>query len=655
MNRLQHREDASGMFSALTGASSWATASARDGVSQFDQARRDLLRPKSAGYQTDWIREKLSAAAMERSMAQAEAEARERGETELPHQPKIPRQIRDARLPHALNPEPEPPPAAHQHLVASAHGSHDEWSAVFGDYEIRLAPRRPATSTTASVEKAQPQPAPSEGSQGGDGESETDVGARPVLEAAEESIERWLDDLDSDVEELSNLTQSAMTGVSSYRGSTRADASSSKALSMSASFPSPLSTDALGAASVSRTLCDSGVSRPLDASQDLAAAPREMHLCGQPMPAMPSALATALDSDMGRDLLRKSLPGLRTGTGTAGVDRLARIGRLIGAPLHSERRPDQPSAPITAAGTSMDFTAAGTSMDFTGLIGRVAPPGSVGTDAIKYAAAEAAAAFKCGSSSSSQSEQPIAIRSADAEMEALKPELAPRWHRDDAEMEALKPEQGTCNQSSAAVGRLGKPIACSAAVGRLGACNQSSLEHTAAVGRLGACNQSSLEHTAADARDDARWRLEALEKAAREAAELRRQLAERGYKSSGVHVPPPLLLPNHRCEFTPPLLLPSHQPPASVGGSLITGGFPHSRGCFGGCAVRGSVFSASDFGGSTSGDSEIGGGEVGGTRHHSYELGGGTEVGGSVSEVGGCSDHGGVRSTHAPLSVRSPI
>ena len=601
------------MFSALAGASSWATASARDGVSQFDQARRDLLRPKSAGYQTDWIREKLSAAAMERSMAQAEAEARERGETELPHQPKIPRQIRDARLPHALNPEPEPPPAAHQHLVASAHGSHDEWSAVFGDYEIRLAPRRPATSTTASVEKAQPQPAPSEGSQGGDGESETDVGARPVLEAAEESIERWLDDLDSDVEELSNLTQSAMTGVSSYRGSTRADASSSKALSMSASLPSALSTDALGAASVSRTLCDSGVSRPLDASQDLAAAPREMHLCGQPMPAMPSALATALDSDMGRDLLRKSLPGLRTGTGTAGVDRLARIGRLIGAPLHSERRPDQPSAPITAAGTSMDFTAAGTSMDFTGLIGRVAPPGSVGTDAIKYAAAEAAAAFKCGSSSSSQSEQPIAIRSADAEMEAL------------------KPEQGACNQSSAAVGRLGKPIACSAA-----------------VGRLGACNQSSLEHTAADARDDARWRLEALEKAAREAAELRRQLAERGYKSSGVHVLPPLLLPNHRCEFTPPLLLPSHQPPASVGGSLITGGFPHSRGCFGGCAVRGSVFSASDFGGSTSGDSEIGGGEVGGTRHHSYELGGGTEV-------GGCSDHGGVRSTHAPLSVRSPI
>ena len=630
MNRLQ-QEDASGMFSALAGASSWATASARDGVSQFDQARRDLLRPKSAGYQTDWIREKLSAAAMERSMAQAEAEARERGETELPHQPKIPRQIRDARLPHALNPEPEPPPAAHQHLVASAHGSHDEWSAVFGDYEIRLAPRRPATSTTASVEKAQPQPAPSEGSQGGDGESETDVGARPVLEAAEESIERWLDDLDSDVEELSNLTQSAMTGVSSYRGSTRADASSSKALSMSASLPSALPTDALGAASVSRTLCDSGVSRPLDASQDLAAAPREMHLCGQPMPAMPSALATALDSDMGRDLLRKSLPGLRTGTGTAGVDRLARIGRLIGAPLHSERRPDQPSAPITAAGTSMDFTAAGTSMDFTGLIGRVAPPGSVGTDAIKYAAAEAAAAFKCGSSSSSQSEQPIAIRSADAEMEALKPELAPRWHRDDAEMEALKPEQGACNQSSAAVGRLGKPIACSAA-----------------VGRLGACNQSSLEHTAADARDDARWRLEALEKAAREAAELRRQLAERGYKSSGVHVPPPLLLPNHRCEFTPPLLLPSHQPPASVGGSLITGGFPHSRGCFGGCAVRGSVFSASDFGGSTSGDSEIGGGEVGGTRHHSYELGGGTEV-------GGCSDHGGVRSTHAPLSVRSPI
>ena len=619
------------MFSALAGASSWATASARDGVSQFDQARRDLLRPKSAGYQTDWIREKLSAAAMERSVAQAEAEARERGETELPHQPKIPRQIRDARLPHALNPEPEPPPAAHQHLVASAHGSHDEWSAVFGDYEIRLAPRRPATSTTASVEKAQPQPAPSEGSQGGDGESETDVGARPVLEAAEESIERWLDDLDSDVEELSNLTQSAMTGVSSYRGSTRADASSSKALSMSASLPSALSTDALGAASVSRTLCDSGVSRPLDASQDLAAAPREMHLCGQPMPAMPSALATALDSDMGRDLLRKSLPGLRTGTGTAGVDRLARIGRLIGAPLHSERRPDQPSAPITAAGTSMDFTAAGTSMDFTGLIGRVAPPGSVGTDAIKYAAAEAAAAFKCGSSSSSQSEQPIAIRSADAEMEALKPELAPRWHRGDAEMEALKPEQGACNQSSAAVGRLGKPIACSAA-----------------VGRLGACNQSSLEHTAADARDDARWRLEALEKAAREAAELRRQLAERGYKSSGVHVLPPLLLPNHRCEFTPPLLLPSHQPPASVGGSLITGGFPHSRGCFGGCAVRGSVFSASDFGGSTSGDSEIGGGEVGGTRHHSYELGGGTEV-------GGCSDHGGVRSTHAPLSVRSPI
>ena len=610
---LSQQEDASGMFSALAGASSWATASARDGVSQFDQARRDLLRPKSAGYQTDWIREKLSAAAMERSMAQAEAEARERGETELPHQPKIPRQIRDARLPHALNPEPEPPPAAHQHLVASAHGSHDEWSAVFGDYEIRLAPRRPATSTTASVEKAQPQPAPSEGSQGGDNDSETDVGARPVLEAAEESIERWLDDLDSDVEELSNLTQSAMTGVSSYRGSTRADASSSKALSMSASLPSALSTDALGAASVSRTLCDSGVSRPLDASQDLAAAPREMHLCGQPMPAMPSALATALDSDMGRDLLRKSLPGLRTGTGTAGVDRLARIGRLIGAPLHSERRPDQPSAPITAAGTSMDFTAAGTSMDFTGLIGRVAPPGSVGTDAIKYAAAEAAAAFKCGSSSSSQSEQPIAIRSADAEMEAL------------------KPEQGACNQSSAAVGRLGKPIACSAA-----------------VGRLGACNQSSLEHTAADARDDARWRLEALEKAAREAAELRRQLAERGYKSSGVHVPPPLLLPNHRCEFTPPLLLPSHQPPASVGGSLITGGFPHSRGCFGGCAVRGSVFSASDFGGSTSGDSEIGGGEVGGTRHHSYELGGGTEV-------GGCSDHGGVRSTHAPLSVRSPI
>ena len=601
---LSQQEDASGMFSALAGASSWATASARDGVSQFDQARRDLLRPKSAGYQTDWIREKLSAAAMERSMAQAEAEARERGETELPHQPKIPRQIRDARLPHALNPEPEPPPAAHQHLVASAHGSHDEWSAVFGDYEIRLAPRRPATSTTASVEKAQPQPAPSEGSQGGDGESETDVGARPVLEAAEESIERWLDDLDSDVEELSNLTQSAMTGVSSYRGSTRADASSSKALSMSASLPSALSTDALGAASVSRTLCDSGVSRPLDASPDLAAAPREMHLCGQPMPAMPSALATALDSDMGRDLLRKSLPGLRTGTGTAGVDRLARIGRLIGAPLHSERRPDQPSAPITAAGTSMDFT---------GLIGRVAPPGSVGTDAIKYAAAEAAAAFKCGSSSSSQSEQPIAIRSADAEMEAL------------------KPEQGACNQSSAAVGRLGKPIACSAA-----------------VGRLGACNQSSLEHTAADARDDARWRLEALEKAAREAAELRRQLAERGYKSSGVHVLPPLLLPNHRCEFTPPLLLPSHQPPASVGGSLITGGFPHSRGCFGGCAVRGSVFSASDFGGSTSGDSEIGGGEVGGTRHHSYELGGGTEV-------GGCSDHGGVRSTHAPLSVRSPI
>jgi len=330
---------------------------------------------------------------------------------------------------------------------------------------------------------------------------------------------------------------------------------------------------------------------------------------------MPSALATALDSDMGRGLLRNSMPGLRTGTGTTGVDRFARIGRLIGAPLHSERRPDQPSA-ITAAGTSMDFTA---------LIGRVAPPDSVCTDAGtgKYAAAEAAAAFKgvtnltnrtseaaaafLGGSSSEQSiaikggsssEQSIAIRSAVAEMEALKPKIAPRLRRDDAEMEALKP-------------------------------------------KLGACDQSSLEHPAADARDDARRRLEALEKAAREAAELRRQLAERGYKSCGVHMPPPLLS--------------SHQPPASAGGSHSTGGFPHSTGGFGGCAVRGSVFSASDFGGSPSGGSELGGSGIGGSRHHSFELGGGTEVGGSVTEVGGGSGHGGVRSTHAPLSIRSPI
>jgi len=316
---------------------------------------------------------------------------------------------------------------------------------------------------------------------------------------------------------------------------------------------------------------------------------------------MPSALATALDSDMGRGLLRNSMPGLRTGTGTTGVDRFARIGRLIGAPLHSERRPDQPSA-ITAAGTSMDFTA---------LIGRVAPPDSVCTDAGtgKYAAAEAAAAFKgvtnltnrtseeaAAIKGGSSSEQSIAIRSAVAEMEALKPKIAPRLRRDDAEMEALEP-------------------------------------------KLGACDQSSLDHPAADARDDARRRLEALEKAAREAAELRRQLAERGYKSCGVHMPPPLLS--------------SHQPPASAGGSHSTGGFPHSTGCFGACAVRGSVFSASDFGGSTSGGSELGGSGIGGSRHH--ELGGGTEVGGSVTEVGGGSGHGGVRSTHAPLSIRSPI
>ena len=540
-------------------------------------------------------------------MAQAEAEARERGETGLPHRPNLSRHIRDAQLTHALNPEPEPPPAAHQPFVASAHGSHDEWAAVFGDYQIRLAPRRPASSTTASVEKAHPQPAPSEGPQGGDGESETVVGTRPALGrsalGAEESIEQWLDDLDSDVEELSNVTQSAMTGVSSDRGSTRPDASSSTALLMNSSLPSALAPDALGTVSVSRTLCDSRVSGPLDASQDLASAPRETHLCGQPMPPMPSALATALESDMGRGLLRNSFPGLRTGTGTTGVDRFARIGRLIGAPLHSERRPDQPSA-ITAAGTSMDFTA---------LIGRVAPPDSVCTDAGtgKYAAAEAAAAFKGVTNltnrtseaaaaflGGSSSEQSIAIRSAVAEMEALKPKIAPRCRRDDAEMEALEP-------------------------------------------KLGACDQSSLEHPAADARDDARRRLEALEKAAREAAELRRQLAERGYKSCGVHMPPPLLS--------------SHQPPASAGGSHSTGGFPHSTGGFGGCAVRGSVFSASDFGGSTSGGSELGGSGIGGSRHHSFELGGGTEVGGSVTEVGGGSGHGGVRSTHAPLSIRSPI
>ena len=612
------------MFSALAGASSWATTSARDGVSQFDQARRDLLRPKSAGYQTDLIREQLSAAAMERSMAQAEAEARERGETGLPHRPNLSRHIRDAQLTHALNPEPEPPPAAHQPFVASAHGSHDEWAAVFGDYQIRLAPRRPASSTTASVEKAHPQPSPSEGPQGGDGESETVVGTRPVLgrcAQAEESIEQWLDDLDSDVEELSNVTQSAMTGVSSDRGSTRPDASSSTALLMNASLPSALAPDALGTVSVSRTLCDSRVSGPLDASQDLASAPRETHLRGQPMPPMPSALATALDSDMGRGLLRNSMPGLRTGTGTTGVDRFARIGRLIGAPLHSERRPDQPSA-ITAAGTSMDFTA---------LIGRVAPPDSVCTDAGtgKYAAAEAAAAFKGVTNltnrtseaaaaflGGSSSEQSIAIRSAVAEMEALKPKIAPRLRRDDAEMEALKPKIAP-------------------------RCRRDDAEMEALKPKLGACDQSSLEHPAADARDDARRRLEALEKAAREAAELRRQLAERGYKSCGVHMPPPLLS--------------SHQPPASAGGSHSTGGFPHSTGGFGGCAVRGSVFSASDFGGSTSGGSELGGSGIGGSRHHSFELGGGTEVGGSVTEVGGGSGHGGVRSTHAPLSIRSPI
>jgi hypothetical protein len=558
-------------------------------------------------------------------MAQAEAEARERGETGLPHRPNLSRHIRDAQLTHALNPEPEPPPAAHQPFVASAHGSHDEWAAVFGDYQIRLAPRRPASSTTASVEKAHPQPAPSEGPQGGDGESETVVGTRPALGrsalGAEESIEQWLDDLDSDVEELSNVTQSAMTGVSSDRGSTRPDASSSTALLMNSSLPSALAPDALGTVSVSRTLCDSRVSGPLDASQDLASAPRETHLCGQPMPPMPSALATALDSDMGRGLLRNSMPGLRTGTGTTGVDRFARIGRLIGAPLHSERRPDQPSA-ITAAGTSMDFTA---------LIGRVAPPDSVCTDAGtgKYAAAEAAAAFKGVTNltnrtseaaaaflGGSSSEQSIAIRSAVAEMEALKPKIAPRCRRDDAEMEALKPKIAP---------RL----------------RRDDAEMEALEPKLGACDQSSLEHPAADARDDARRRLEALEKAAREAAELRRQLAERGYKSCGVHMPPPLLS--------------SHQPPASAGGSHSTGGFPHSTGGFGGCAVRGSVFSASDFGGSPSGGSELGGSGIGGSRHHSFELGGGTEVGGSVTEVGGGSGHGGVRSTHAPLSIRSPI
>ena len=630
------------MFSALAGASSWATTSARDGVSQFDQARRDLLRPKSAGYQTDLIREQLSAAAMERSMAQAEAEARERGETGLPHRPNLSRHIRDAQLTHALNPEPEPPPAAHQPFVASAHGSHDEWAAVFGDYQIRLAPRRPASSTTASVEKAHPQPAPSEGPQGGDGESETVVGTRPALGrsalGAEESIEQWLDDLDSDVEELSNVTQSAMTGVSSDRGSTRPDASSSTALLMNASLPSALAPDALGTVSVSRTLCDSRVSGPLDASQDLASAPRETHLRGQPMPPMPSALATALDSDMGRGLLRNSMPGLRTGTGTTGVDRFARIGRLIGAPLHSERRPDQPSA-ITAAGTSMDFTA---------LIGRVAPPDSVCTDAGtgKYAAAEAAAAFKGVTNltnrtseaaaaflGGSSSEQSIAIRSAVAEMEALKPKIAPRLRRDDAEMEALKPKIAPRLRRDDAEMEALKP--------KLGACDQSSLEHPAADARDDARWRLEAPGKAPGARDDARRRLEALEKAAREAAELRRQLAERGYKSCGVHMPPPLLS--------------SHQPPASAGGSHSTGGFPHSTGGFGGCAVRGSVFSASDFGGSTSGGSELGGSGIGGSRHHSFELGGGTEVGGSVTEVGGGSGHGGVRSTHAPLSIRSPI
>jgi hypothetical protein len=224
---------------------------------------------------------------------------------------------------------------------------------------------------------------------------------------------------------------------------------------------------------------------------------------------------------------------------------------------------------------------------------------------------EAAAAFLGGSSS----EQSIAIRSAVAEMEALKPKIAPRCRRDDAEMEALEP--------------------------KLGACDQSSLEHPAADARDDARWRLEAPGKAPGARDDARRRLEALEKAAREAAELRRQLAERGYKSCGVHMPPPLLS--------------SHQPPASAGGSHSTGGFPHSTGGFGGCAVRGSVFSASDFGGSPSGGSELGGSGIGGSRHHSFELGGGTEVGGSVTEVGGGSGHGGVRSTHAPLSIRSLI
>jgi len=215
------------MFNTFLGAGSYLTNSAADGASNFGSARRDLLsgkqrapsgrsellsgkRPSKSELisHDDWLRSQLSAAAVERSLAQAEAEAKERGdllpEIVLPR----PTPAAPPALGIALAPDPwaaaasgpqtviAAPSASRAPLMAAV-GSHDESAAAFGDYQVRLGGSRSAAAVAAANGDAARAPSSSHLA----GEVRGELGGS---EPAEESLDVWLDDLDPDVEELSN-------------------------------------------------------------------------------------------------------------------------------------------------------------------------------------------------------------------------------------------------------------------------------------------------------------------------------------------------------------------------------------------------------------------------------------------------------------------
>lgn len=146
-------------------------------------------------------------------MAQAEAEAAERGvalpETALPQAPSSERATMSPHVnPHlpARRAAPSVKKGAPP-LTATAQSFEDESAAACGDYRVHLNSAQAAASATrvgASSTAAS-------GSGLGSGEASGTIEAAPAaLAAPEQTIEEWIEDLDSDVEELTHEKSSSL-------------------------------------------------------------------------------------------------------------------------------------------------------------------------------------------------------------------------------------------------------------------------------------------------------------------------------------------------------------------------------------------------------------------------------------------------------------